>query len=234
MHRLFLGCNLWNALFLTAAVWLGLSGSRHHVRVSVFAAVFACMIQSGIIALFLGAAKLAKEHVGRFNMPLDLIGRINEVYHKLIPIAAIGTVWMATAAIVGGLSDLQRVPALAHGALAFGVYLYLMVIIPVEYRLQSKLHGVLQDIERLVPPAEEHAAAPSHPLYNPDRIVMDSAGRARALLYIGLTLPLPYLGYTFIAGRDMSLFLIPTILLTLICLAASAHQFRSARGGGHR
>ena len=55
MHRLFLGCNLWNALFLTAAVYLGMTASPHHARVAVFAALFACLVQCGAIALFLAA-----------------------------------------------------------------------------------------------------------------------------------------------------------------------------------
>lgn len=233
MHRLFLGCNLWSILFLTATVVLGLAGSPHHVRVAIFASIFACLIQSGVVALFLGAAKLAKEHIGRFDMPLSLIDRINEIYHRLIPMAAIGTVWTAAVAIIGGAVDKGSAPLWIHRVLAIGVFAYLVSIIPFEFKLQRAMHEILADVEKLVPPAEKIPEAPSHPNYKPDRVVMDRTGRAKALLYIGLTLPAPYLGYSFIAGKDVSYLLVPTIIATVACLGASAHQFRAARRQGH-
>ncbi len=232
MHRLFLGLNLWSALFLTAAAGLGWSGSTLHVRVAVFAAVFSCLVQCGVIALFLGAAKLAKEHVGRFNMPLSLIDRVNHVYHRLFPMAAAGTMLVAAAAIVGGQADLGRLPVWAHHLLAVAAWLHLLAVIPLEYRLQGRMHGVIADIERLLPAPEEAPHVAPHPRYQPDRVVLDRTGRARALLYVGLTLPLPYLGYTFISGRDVSFLLLPTIVATAACLAGAAHQFAAARRDG--
>lgn len=229
MHRLFLGCNLWSALFLALAAGLGWAGSGHHVRAGIFAAVFACLVQSGIIALFLGASKLTKEHVGRFDMPLTLIDRVNDVYHRLVPMAAVGATAMAAAAILGGLADVGSIPPWVHHLIAVGTAVYLVAIIPVQYRLQARMHGVIRDVERLLPAPERAADVVPHPMYKPDRIILDRTGRARALLYIGLTIPAPYLGWTFIAGRDVAFLLVPTVLLTAACLGGAIAQYRSAR-----
>jgi hypothetical protein len=234
MHRLFLGCNLWNGVFLVATAALGRAGSPFHVRLAVFAAVFSCLVQSGIIALFLGAAKLTKEHVGRFNMPLALIDRVNAIYHRLFPTAALGVALIAAAAIMGGLANVGRVPLWAHGLLAAGASVYLLAVIPLEYRWQSRMHGVILDVERLLPAPEMIPQAAPHPAYTPDSVVLDRRGRGKALLYIGLTLPLPYLGYTYISGRDLSSLLVPTIVLTAIFLGAAAYHLAPARRGNSR
>ncbi len=230
MNRLFLGLNLWGLLFLAAAAASGWTGSAWHMRVGIFAAVFLCLVQCGVIALFLGAAKLIKEHVGRFDMPAALIDRLNEVYHRLFPMAAAGAVAIAATAIIGGLARLGRVPGWLHLSLAAVASAWLLAVIPLEYRLQTKLHGVILDVERHLPAAADgEATGAAIAAAAGDRLILDPRARAKALLYIGLTLPLPYLGYTFISGRDMSLFLLPTILLTAVCLAAAAHQHRAAR-----
>lgn len=233
MHRLFLGCNLWSALFLTAAALSGWAGSAWHVRVAIFAAIFSCLVQSGAVALFLGAAKLIKEHVGRFSMPLTLIDRLNEVYHRLIPMAAVGTTLTAAASVAGGLAHVDRLPLWAHVTLAAAAYFYLLAIIPLEYRLQRRLHDVVTDVERLLPPAGQAHRTRPMPGFSPDRVVLDRMGRAKALLYVGLTLPLPYLGYTFISGHDVSYLMLPTILLTAACLGWAAREYRGARPGNH-
>jgi len=230
MHRLFLGLNLWSVLFLTAAVSLGLASSPWHTRIGLIAAVFACLTQAGAIALFIGAAKLAKEHVGRFDMPLALLDRVNEIYHKILPATGFGSVLAAATAIVGGVVDAGTWPLWPHRILAVSAYLYLIAAIPFEYRLQARMHGVISDVEKLVPPPEKLEGAPAHPQYRPDRVVFDRGGRARALLYIGISLPLPYLGYTYIAGREVSFLLIPTLVLTAVSLGAAAHQFMASRG----
>lgn len=233
MHRLFLGCNLWNALFLGAALVTGWTGSRWHVRIAIFAAIFSCLVQSGVVALFLGAAKLIKEHVGRFNMPLALIERLNEVYHRLVPAASIGAVLIGAAAVLGGMAHVDRAPARLHLLVAVAAYLYLLAIIPLELRLQRRLHGIVTEVERLVPPPGKIAGSPPLPGYRPDRMVLDGAGRAKALLYIGLTIPLPYLGYTFISGKDLSFLMVPSLLLSAACLGWAAWEYRGGRKGTH-
>ncbi|HEY3174729.1 MAG TPA: hypothetical protein VGK94_03115 [Candidatus Polarisedimenticolia bacterium] len=233
MHRLFLGCNLWSALFMTAAAFSGWAGSASHVRVAVFAAIFSCLVQSGVIALFLGASKLIKEHVGRYSMPMALIDRLNEVYHKLIPMAAVGSSLAAAASIVGGLAHLNRVPMWAHVTLATAAYLYLLAIIPLEYRLQRRLHDVVTDVETLLPAAGGGPGTGPMPGFRPDQVVFDRMGRAKALLYVGMTLPLPYLGYTFISGQDVSYLMLPTIFLTAGCLGWAAREYRAARPDHH-
>lgn len=227
MKRLFLGLNLWGSLFLAAAAVAARAGSPHHVRIGVFAAVFACLVQSGVIALFLGAAKLLKEHIGRFGMPLSFIDRLNEVYHPLLRTASMSVVLIASAAIAGGLHDVGRAPRWLHVLPALVATVWFMAAIPIEYRLHAKVHDLVIDVERRLPRDGQEPAA--HPGYRPDEVVLDRTGRARALLYIGLTVPLPYLGYTFIVGRDVAFLLLPTLVLTPLLLGLSWRQFRLAR-----
>jgi hypothetical protein len=229
MYRLFLGLNVWNVLLLSAALVLGWVRSPLHVRGGILAAVFCCLVQSGMVALFIGAAKLIKEHVGRFNMPLSLIDRLNAVYHKLLFLGATATTLMAAVAILGGVADTGQVPLPVHLGLALLAFGFVAAAVPLEHRLLKRLNGIVTDVERLLPAPEAAAPAPG---YSPDKVVLDARGRARALCYLGLTLPLPYLGYTFISGRNVSFLLIPTVVATLLCLLASAHQFRAARRAG--
>ena len=229
MHRLFLGCNLWCALFMTGAALLGAADSPWHARMALFAAVFACLVQSAVVALFLGAAKLIKEHVGRFSMPLSFIDRLNEIYHRLIPMAALGVTMTAAAAILGGAAHSSGALPWLHVTVATGAWLYLLAIIPFEYRLHVKVHRLVTDVERCLPPPELAGETAPLPGYRPDQVVMDRTGRARALLYLGLTIPMPYLGYTFISGHDVSWLMVPSIVLACGCLAAAAHQYRGSR-----
>ena len=217
---------------MTGAAVLGWTGSPWHLRIAIFAAVFACLVQSGVVALFLGAAKLIKEHVGRFSMPLSFIDRLNEVYHRLIPMAAFGVSITAAASILGGAAHLGSAPMWLHIALATTAWLYLLAIIPFEYRLHARVHRLVTDVERCLPPPGQTDLVTPLPGYRPDQVVLDRTGRARALLYVGLTIPLPYLGYTFISGHEVSWLILPTIVLTTGCLAGSAHQYRGARGPG--
>ena len=226
MHRLFLGCNIWGASFLVAATITGWAGWRHHIRLGVLATVLACLIQSGVIALFLGAAKLIKEHVGRFGMPLSFIDRLNASYHRLVPMATLSVATTAAAAIAGGLADVGRAPGWLHHLLSVATTILYVAIIPFEYRHHRSIHGIVTDVEKLLPAAAGSAA---HPGYKPDQVILDRIGRARALLYIGLTVPMPYLGYTFIAGSDVSFLLVPTIVVTVVMLAASFRLYRLAR-----
>ncbi len=232
MHRLFLGLNIWNVLLLSAALVLGWIRSPFHVRFGILAAVFCCLVQSGMVALFIGAAKLIKEHVGRFNMPLSLIDRLNAIYHRLLFRAATATSLMAGAAILGGVADTGRLPMPVHLGAAALAYLFVVVTAPQEHRLLVRLHGIVTDVEKHLPAPDAAGAMEPHPRYRPDQVVLDARGRARALCYIGVTLPLPWLGYTFIAGRNVSALLLPTIMMTLLCFVGAAHQFRAARRAG--
>ncbi|HKY33601.1 MAG TPA: hypothetical protein VJV23_13810 [Candidatus Polarisedimenticolia bacterium] len=228
MHRLFFGLNLWSAVFLIGSALLGWAGSRHHTRAALFASVFACLVQCGVIALFLGAAKLTKEHVWRFNMPLTLIDRVNDVYHRIVPAAAIGACLSAGAALSGGLADVGRLPGWSHHLLAVAALAYLLAVIPVERRLHARMHAVILDVERLLPPPEQAAGAPAHPAYRPDRVVLDRTGRARALVFVGLTLPLPWLGYTYISGREVAFLFLPSVAGAVVCLALAVQQHRAS------
>ena len=147
MHRLFLGLNVWNVLLLCAALVLGWVRSPHHVRFGILAAVFCCLVQSGMVALFIGAAKLIKEHVGHFNMPLTLIDRLNAVYHKLLFTGATATTLMAAAAILGGVADTGQVPMPVHLAAAVLAFGFVLGTAPWEHRLLTRLHGYLRHLQ---------------------------------------------------------------------------------------
>jgi len=226
VYLLILGCNLWNILLLGISAWLGFTGSRHHITISLFAAVFSALVHGGGVALFLGGGKLVKEHVGRFDMPLAIIDRLNLIYKAFVPKAILGAAAMPVAGVIGGLAGTGVLPAWTHWSLALAGIGYNLWLVPHEYRCLRRFHGIVRDVDAHLPPQDEMAAAIPHPGYKPDEVVLDTRGRARALLYIGLTIPVPYLGYRFIAGFPVDWLMIPTILLTAICLAASIHYYR--------
>ena len=228
MYLLVLGCNLWNIALLTVSAWLGIAGSEHHVKISLFAAVFAALVHGGGVALFLGGGKLLKEHVGRFNLPLSLIDRLKEIYVALIPKAILGAASMPLVGVVGGLSGTGLLPAWTHWTLAAAAYGYNLWLVPHEYRWLKRFHGLIREVDARLPATEEIESVEPHPKYRPDEVVMDTRGRARAFLYIGLTLPAPYLGYRFISGFSVDWLILPTLVATALCLGASAHYYRKA------
>lgn len=232
MYLLILGCNVWNVALLGAALWLGVTGSPRHVSVSLFAAVFAALVHGGGVALFLGGGKLVKEHIGRFNLPRSVLDRLNEVYGAFVPKAILGAASMPAVGVLGGLAGNGFLPLWVHGTLAAAAYAYNLWLVPHEYRWLRRFHGVVREVDALLPPTAELAAVAPHPGYRPDEVVLDARGRARALLYIGLTVPVPYLGYRFIVGLPVGWLLLPTIAGTVVCLGSSIYYARRARRGG--
>lgn len=230
MYLLILGCNAWSVLFLGASAWLGLTGSRWHVTVSLFAVVFSALVHGGGVALFLGGGKLVKEHLGRFNMPMGILDRLNEIYAAFVPRAILGAVTMPLVGVVGGLAGNGWLPGWTHWTLGLAGFGYHLWLVPYEFRWLKRFHGVVREVDAHIPAADEIESTAPHPGYQPDEVVLDARGRARALLYIGLSLPLPYLGYRFIAGFPVSWLAIPTIILTAACLGASIHYYRKSRG----
>jgi len=232
MYLLILGCNVWNMLLLSVAMWLAFFGApRTHLMVSLFAAVFSALVHGGGVALFLGAGKLIKEHLGRFNMPAAILDRLNEVYHAFIPRAILGAAVMPLVGVVGGLAGNGWVPRPVHAALGIAGYVYLAWLVPHEYRWLRRFHGIVGEVSRRIPPEDAIATAEPHPGYRPDQPgPLDAMARARALLYVGLTLPVPYLGYRFIVGFEVgTFFLIVTVVATVTCLSASLYYYRRGR-----
>jgi hypothetical protein len=229
VYLLVLGCNVWLVLLLTLSGWLGISGSRWHLLVSLFAAVFTALVHGGTVALFLGGGKLVKEHIGRFNMPMEILDRLNRIYAALIPRAILGATTMPVVGVVGGLAGTGYLPLWTHWTLAAAAYLYLLWLPLHEYRWLKRFHGIVREVDRRLPPDGAMEEAAPHPDYRPDEVVLDARGRARALLYIGLTIPVPYLGYHFIVGLRVAWLLVPTVLLTALCLGSSAYYYRRAR-----
>lgn len=235
MYRLILGCNVWNVLLLAVSAWLGLTGARGHVVVSLFAAVFSAAVHGGGVALFMGGGKLVKEHVGRFHLPLDIIERLNVVYHAHIPKAILAAASMPVVGVLGGLVGIGKLPGWLHGGLGIAALAYQVWLVPYQYRWLKRFHGIVQEVERRLPPDEELATTAPHPGYRPDEVVLDARGRARALLFIGLSLPALFVGYAYIAGFPVRWLLIPTVIGTLACLAGALHYHRrSGRWAGRR
>jgi len=229
VYLLILGCNVWNLLLLVASAWLGIAGSRHHVLISLFAAVFGALVHGGGVALFLGGGKLVKEHVGRFNLPTSILDRYNEVYKAFVTRAILGAASMPVAGVIGGLGGTGLLPRWVHWSVASAGLAYNAWLVPYEYRWLKRFHQVVREVDARLPPPEAIPTTAPHPAYVPDAIVLDARGRARALLYMGLTLPVPYLGYRFIVGLPVGWLLIPTVVLTAACLGGSARYYRKAR-----
>jgi hypothetical protein len=229
MYLLNLGLNLWNVLLLTASLILGFTGSRWHVLVALFAAVISALVHGGSVALLLGGSKLVKEHVGRFNLPLSLVDRLNEVYKAFVPKAILGAAAMPVVGVIGGLVGTGVLPRSLHWGLGLAAYAYTLWLVPHEYRWLKRFHGIVLEVSRRLPPAEAMESTVPHPGYTPDQVVLDLRGKAKALLFIGLTLPLAYLGYRFISGFAIGWLAIPAFVATSACLGASLHFFLRSR-----
>lgn len=231
MYRLILGCNIWNVLLLLVSAWLGFSGFRWHVLVSLFAAIFSALVHGGSVALFMGGGKLVKEHVGRFNMPLSILERLNVIYKAHIPKAILAGASMPFVGVIGGLTGIGKLPGWLHGGLALVALAYQIWLVPYQYRWLKRFHEIVLEVERCLPATEALDETVPHPDYIPDEVVLDARGRARALLFIGLSLPFVFIGYAYIAGFDVQWLSIPTMLGTFGCLGGAMHYHRRAKSG---
>lgn len=228
MYRLILGCNIWNILLLSISAVLGLTGSRWHVTASLFATIFSAMVHGGGAALFMGGSKLIKEHVGRFNMPLAIIDRLNVVYHAYMPRTIAAGASMPTVGVLGGLVGIGMLPGWTHGGLSLAALLYQIWMVPYQYRWLKRFHGVVKEVEANLPPAGEMEATEPHPDYQPDVVVLDARGKARALVFIGLSVPFAFVGYFFVSGFRLGWMTIPVAVGTVACLAGALHYHRAA------
>jgi len=229
MYLLNLGLNLWNILLLTASLVLGFTGSRWHVLVALFAAVVSALVHGGSVALLLGGSKLVKEHLGRFNLPLSILDRLNEVYKAFVPRAILGAATMPVVGVIGGLVGTGVLPRGVHWGLGLAAYAYNLWLVPHEYRWLKKFHGIVLEVSRRLPSEEAMESTAPHPAYIPDQVILDLHGKAKALLFIGLTIPLAYLGYRFISGFAIGWLAIPTLVVTAACLGGSLHCYLRAR-----
>jgi len=228
MYRLILGCNIWNILLLSISAVLGLTGSRWHVTASLFATIFSAMVHGGGAALFMGGSKLIKEHVGRFNMPLAIIDRLNVVYHAYMPRTIAAGASMPTVGVLGGLVGIGMLPGWTHGGLSLAALLYQIWMVPYQYRWLKRFHDVVKEVEANLPPSGEMEATEPHPDYQPDVVVLDARGKARALVFIGLSVPFAFVGYFFVSGFRLGWMTIPVAVGTVACLAGALHYHRAA------
>jgi hypothetical protein len=232
MYRLITGCNLWNILLLAISAVLGLTGSAWHVMFGLFAAVFSALIHGGGAALFMGGSKLIKEHVGRFNMPLSILDRLNAVYHGYMPRTIVAAASMPTVGILGGLVGVGMMPRAVHSSLSVIALLYQVWMVPRQYRWLKTFHELVREVERELPATEELDQAEPHPNYEADVVVLDARGKARALLFIGLSVPFAFVGYFFVSGFRLGWMMVPVAVATVACLAGAWHYHREARGTG--
>jgi hypothetical protein len=229
MYLLNLGLNVWNVLLLTASLVLGFTGSRWHVLVALFAAVVSALVHGGSVALLLGGSKLVKEHLGRFNLPLSILDRLNEVYKAFVPKAILGAATMPVVGVIGGLVGTGVLPRSVHWGLGLAAYAYNLWLVPHEYCWLKRFHGIVLEVSRRLPPEEAMESTAPHPDYTPDQVVLDLRGKAKALLFVGLTIPLAYLGYRFISGFAIGWLALPALVVTCACLGGSLHCYLRSR-----
>lgn len=228
MYRLIFGCNLWNILLLSTSVVLGFTGSRWHVMLALFATLFSALVHGGGAALFMGGSKLIKEHVGRFNMPLSIMDRLNVAYDAYMPKTLLAGASMPTVAVLGGLVGIGRFPGWAHGGLSLATLLFQIWMVPHQYRWLKRFHEVVKEVEAALPPSEKLQETEPHPDYKADVVVLDARGKARALLFIGLSIPFTFVGYFFVSGFRLGWMTIPVVVTTVGCLTAAWHFHRTA------
>lgn len=229
MYLLNLGLNLWNVLLLTASLVLGFTGSRWHVLIALFAAVVTALVHGGSVALLMGGSKLVKEHLGRFNLPRSILDRLNEVYKAFVPKAILGAATMPIVGVIGGLAGTGVLPRSVHWGLGLAAYAYNLWLVPHEYRWLKQFHGIVLEVSRRLPSQEAMESAVPHPAYIPDQVVLDLRGKAKALLFIGLTIPLTYLGYRYISGFAIGWLALPALAATAGCLGGSWYCYLRSR-----
>ncbi len=125
MRRLFSVLNAFNLLFLVTAATFGYLRHPRHMLIGLLAdlsAVFALCLS---LALFVGAAKLVKEHVGRYDLDLELIERLNRIFHPFFVTVLICVGLLVVVGVFGGTLLMYPQLARIHGAfavLAIGAY----------------------------------------------------------------------------------------------------------------
>ncbi len=194
MHRIFLTINICNALFLCAALVLGYLRHPQHMLVALFANVSAIFAFSLAMALFMGVAKLIKEHVGRYDLDSEIIARLNAIYHPLLTLVLIATSVLVAVGLLGALLGAGWVPVWLHGVTGLGALLMQVYGTARVYKLQTGLHHLVDEVARLVPatqvpgsPAEGNAK----PGFVADELDWQRRGtRGRAFLGIGVSVPL--------------------------------------------
>jgi hypothetical protein len=221
MHFVLIGINLWAALFLLLALWLGWRLDPLHLRFGVFAASFATLAQCLMLALFMGTAKLVKKHVGLYLLPAALIDRLNRNFFRLLPLTLLGASWFIAAGVIGAMQGSGWIEARIHGPLALAGTIVFAALLPFELRVLRAQHRLLAEMEALLPPRPA-GAAPSYPGVDPERPHL-TWGKVRAVLWIvGLMGWLPLLSVSFMRMAWATDMLAPTLAVCLPCLIAAA------------
>jgi len=192
VRRLFSCLNAFSLALLVVAAMFGYFRQPQHMVIGLFAdlgAVFALCLS---LALFIGAAKLVKEHVGRYNLDLELVERLNRIYHPFLATVLVCTGLLVVVGVLGGALLVYPRLGTVHGVLAvLGILAYGIGALRIS-RFQARLSDIVSEVEDRVPESESPgvpATAEAREGFVPD--VVDwtrNSTRGRAWMAAGATI----------------------------------------------
>ena len=143
MQRIFSYLNGFNFVFLLTAITLGYLGHPKHVLVGLFADLSAIFAFCLALAIFVGLAKYIKEHVGRYDLNLAVIDRLNGIFHPFFTTVLGCCGLLVVVGILGGTLLEHSYLARIHGILA--------IISVVGYGVGAfRIHRFQADLSRLL------------------------------------------------------------------------------------
>ena len=217
MQRTFSYLNGFNFVFLLTAIALGYLGHPKHVLVGLLADLSAIFAFCLALAIFVGLAKYIKEHVGRYELDVVVIDRLNGIFHPFLATVLGCCGLLVVLGILGGTLFEHRHLARIHGILAiisvggYGVGAFRI------HRFHAELSRLLAEIADDVPethtpgvPAEGRAKEG----FVPDVIDWNRRStRGRAWLASGVTLLVVML-HIEIAIKSLGWFWLPIALVS--------------------
>ncbi len=213
MRRLFAAANTVALVGLVATAILGGLHGRQHVALGLCTVVLAFFSHCLAMASFMGIAKLLREHVGRFDLDLRFIDRLNEIFHPQLAAVLLASCSLLAAAILGAVG----VPAWLHAALGFTATIIHVAAAVRIHRLQGSLSRLIDDVAALVPATQipgRPAAGKAIPGFTPDVVDWTRPDtRARFLLAVGVSLPLAAAWYELVGTRTLGCLWIPVALV---------------------
>ena len=217
MQRIFSYLNGFNFVFLLTAITLGYLRHPKHMLVGLLADLSAIFAFCLALAIFVGLAKYIKEHVGRYDLDLAVIDRLNGIFHPFLMTVLTCAGLLVVLGILGGA-------LLEHGRLA-RIHGILAIISLVGYgvgafrihRFHGDLSTLLAEIAEELP--ETHTPGVPAEGRAKDGFVPDvvdwsrRSTRGKAWLASGVTLPLVML-HIEIAITSLSWFWLPIALVS--------------------
>ncbi len=234
MHRTFLTLNLFNLVFVLTAVVLGYMHHPQHMLVGLLADLSAIFAFSLAMALFMGVAKLVKQHVGRYDLDTSVIERLNSVYHPLLAAVLIVTSGLVVVGLLGAVLATGWVTPSIHGAVAVAAVCLQIWGTHRVYGLQSRLHVLVDEVSQQVPVSPvpgSPAAGEAKPGFVPDELDWQRQGtKGRAFLGAGASLPLVG-AYIHIVMLPLGLVWIPLGLFSALLIGVGALRLATLHDG---